>query len=132
MFFVVTAGVSYAQNTDIDVKYLHSGEGKKWKIMIRPDGYHVPTTMEDDVFIFYSNGLFKHDQSGTTTPDIANARTKNWVYNATTNVVTWEYSLPGGITKKWEAELTFIDQERAVINLSENSKEPNIVVLITE
>lgn len=132
MFFVVAAGVSYAQNNDIDIKYLHSGEGKKWHVMKRPDGYHVPTTMEDDFFIFYTNGLFKHDQSGTTTPDIANARTKNWVYNTTNNIVTWEYVLPGGTTKKMEAEITYIDQERAVVNLSENSKEPNIVVLITE
>ncbi len=128
MLFTV---ISYAQNDEIDIKWLHSTEGKQWKVMVRPDGYQLPTSMTDDLFIFFSNRQFKYDQSGTPTSELLNARTKTWSYNPMNNVVTWEFYMPNGATRKMDAEVTYIDHERAVLNLSENGQDPNIVVLIT-
>lgn len=132
VFFVFSLTLCFGQNPDINIKYLHSAGGKQWKIKVRPDGYQFPASMEDDVFIFYSNNQFKYEQSGTVTEKFLNARTSAWSYNTRNNTVTMEFYLPNGSVSRMEAEVTFIDENRAVMNLSEDRKEPNIVVFVSE
>jgi hypothetical protein len=129
-FLILSGALSFGQNPDIDVKHLHSDEGKQWKIMVRTDSYRFPASMEDDVFTFYTTGQFKYDQGNSITEEYTNVRTKTWSYNPKNNVATWEFYLPNGVVKKMEAEITYIDDKKAVLNLSENGKAPNIVVFI--
>ncbi len=129
LVFSLAGILCFGQDSGIDIKYLHSPEGKEWTRFVRPDGDQVAESMEDDVFIFFSSGAFKYDHAGTVTHDLTNIKTKNWTYNNEKNLLTWEFYLPNGTTKKYSAELTFIDEERAVMNLSEDGKENKIVVL---
>ena len=128
--FILIGVICYGQNEDIDIKYISSSEGKGWIRMERPDNHPIIQTLEDDVFTFYSNGIFKYDHAGTETHELSNAKTKTWSYNKETNILTWEFYLPSGKVKKYAAELTYLDQKRAVMNFSEDGKEPHIVVLI--
>jgi hypothetical protein len=132
IIFVLTGLVCFGQvnNSGIDIKYIHSENGKEWKRQVRVDGHQVAKSLEDDVFIFYSSGAFKYDHAGTVSHDLTNAKTKNWSYNNDTNILVWEFYLPNGSVKNYKAELTFLDDNRAVMNLSEDGKEPTIVVLI--
>ncbi len=130
LVFILFGTVSYGQNSGIDIKYVHSEGGKEWKRMYRPDGKQVHESLEDDIFIFYSNGTFKYDHSGTLNNELSNAKTKTWAYDNQTNILTWEFYLSNGSTKKYAAELTYVDDKRVVMNLSEDGKEPHIVVFI--
>jgi hypothetical protein len=132
IIFVLTGLVCFGQvnNSGIDINYLHSENGKEWKRFVRVDGHQVAKSLEDDLFIFYSNGNFKYDHAGTVSQDLADAKTKKWSYNNDTNILVWEFYLPNGTIKNYKAELTFLDNNRAVMNLSEDDKEPTIVVFV--
>jgi hypothetical protein len=132
VIFILTGLVGFGQvnNSGIDIKYIHSENGKEWRRLVRVDGHQVAKSLEDDVFIFYTNGAFKYDHAGTVTHDLSNAKTKNWSYNNDTNILVWEFYLPNGTVKNYKAELTFLDNNKAVMNLSEDNKEPTIVVLV--
>lgn len=128
---MVLGATCFAQNSGVEFKYVHSAEGKQWKRFVRPDGDQVALSLEDDVFTFYSNGNFKYDHAGTVSQELNNARTKNWAYDATTNILSWEFYLTSGVVKKYKAELTYTDENRLVMNISEDGKQSTIVVLIT-
>ncbi len=134
-FFVLFTAVSYGQGDDpnTNIKYLHSASGKKWKVMSkdREDSYQLPATMNDDLFIFYSNGQFKYDNAGTPTQGFTSVQTKLWTYNRANRVITWEFYTPSG-TRRMDAELTYIDDGKAVLNVSEDGKDPNIIVFLAE
>ena len=132
LIFIISGTVCFGQNSGIQIKHLHSAEGKQWKRYVRPDGDQVALSLEDDIFTFYSNKSFKYDHAGTVSQELNNARTKTWSYNETTNVVSWEFYLTNGTVKKYKAELTYIDEKRAVMNFSEDDKASTIVVLITD
>jgi hypothetical protein len=123
IIFIFTVFVAQAQNDEVDIKYLHSAEGKKWIRYTSPDRKPIEKSLHDDVFIFYSNGEFKYDQSETSTPEFANAKTRMWRYNNANNILTMEFYLPNGTTKKYEAQITYIDEKSVVMNLSEDGKE---------
>lgn len=130
--FILIGVICYGQNEDIDIKYISSVEGKVWKRMHRADGREIVESLKDDLFIFYSNGSFKYDHSGTETAELSNGKTKTWSYNKDTNILTWEFHFPSGASKKYSAELTYLDDKRAVMNFSEGSEEVHIVVFITD
>jgi hypothetical protein len=131
IIFMLAFSFSYGQNNGINIKHMHSPEGKEWKRYVRPDGPQVALALEDDVFKFFSNGVFKYDHSGTVSQELNNARTKTWAYDNQTNILSWEFYLSNGAIKKYKAELTYLDEKRAVMNFSEDGKESTIVVLIT-
>ncbi len=124
----VSALICHAQNSEIDISNLYSAEGKEWKILVRPDGYQVAPSLANDLFVFFPNGKFKSGLPEVATIATENARAKTWAYNPATNILTWE-STASGKSTRLEAEITYIDRGKAVLNLSENGKEPNIVVI---
>jgi hypothetical protein len=135
--------ICYGQNDDIDIKYLSSEEGKVWKRMNRGDGYKVAESLNDDLYIFYTDGTFKYDHSGTETPELSSGKTNKWSYDKQTNILSWEFRFPSGVVKKYSAELTYLSDNRVVMNSSEKGKikigegesedeKTHIVVFVTE
>src|SRR6187402_929468 len=91
VIFIFAGVLCFAQNGEIDIKHIHSDEGKQWKRYIRPDADPVALSLEDDVFTFFTNGNFKYDQSGTVTQALNLARTKTWSFNKETSILSWEF-----------------------------------------
>jgi hypothetical protein len=119
----------YAQD-DINLNFLHSPEGKKWLRSINPDGAELGEAIEDDIFIFFSNGDFEYDQASTINPELGhNMKTKAWRYDPQSGFLSWEFILPNGTVKKFKAEINHLDNSRMILNLAEGDNDPDITVL---
>jgi hypothetical protein len=140
--FILMGVICYGQNDDIDIKYISSEEGKVWKRMNRVDGYKVAESLNDDLYIFYTDGTFKYDHSGTETPELSNGKTNKWFYDKQTNILSWEFRFPSGVVKNYSARVTYLDDNRVIMNASEKGKtkigeeeedeKTHIVVFVTE
>jgi hypothetical protein len=123
---------SYGQNDGIDFRFVHSPDGKEWTRMESPDGPLLPDYINNAIFTFYSDGRFS--ASGNKSNSNARAittpgETRKWAYDPKTNILSWELKSPAGELKKYQAEITFVDKDRMVTNLSENGEEAVIFVL---
>ncbi len=128
LVIVMFSSICYGQNTDIDIKYIHSEGGKQWKRVVRVDDEDAPIYLQDDVLTFYSNGTFLYNHAATMPPNLGNAKTKTWSYNKETNVITWEFYLSNGTVKKYTGEITYLDEQKVVMNFSEDGKDTHIAV----
>jgi hypothetical protein len=123
--FILITVTGYGQ---IDIKYIHSENGKSWKRLVRVDGENAPVSLQDDIITFFSNGTFNYEHSGTTGRELNNSKTKTWSYDKETSIIRWEFSTSSGGVKKYSGEITYLDQQRIVMNFSEEGKEPHIAV----
>ena len=134
-FLMLSANFLFGQNSQTalpaEVNFLHSAEGKKWIRSVNPDGEQIPKSMEDDVFIFYSNGKLQYDELDTKTAQLNIISTKTWSYDKETNSIIWETYSSGGVTKKYKGQIVHIDADRLIISLAEGDNDPKVTVYKT-
>jgi hypothetical protein len=130
-YFIIQSIICFGQDDEIDIKNLHSIEGKQWKRSINPDGKQFPASMEDDIFVFFSDGTFRYDQNGTESKELANIKVDKWIYDSENHILSWNLILPNGTIRKVSCEIMRLSSDKITMNLSEGASESYLIVFRT-